>query len=97
MVLPKISNQHPIKPLGLPPVHSGPRGQRRVLTDILGTCSARANGGKLHGTKSLASSAKKMIVRKIKEEERERNRMGQKDREQRERGDRGKERGDNKI
>lgn len=53
VVLPKIYNQHPIEPLGLPPVYRRPRGQRRVLTDAERTCSARDSGENLYGTKPL--------------------------------------------
>lgn len=93
VVLPKISNQHPIKPLGLPPVYRRPRGQRRVLTDTERTCSARDSGESLHGTNSLASSARRRIVRK----ERGRETGWGRKIEVTKGGDREKERGDNKI
>lgn len=91
VVLPQISNQHTIKPLGLPPVHRRPRGQRRVLTDTERTSSARASGEKLHGTNGFFSKK-----RDCKKKERERNRWGRKIEGTKGEGEK-KVRGDNKI
>lgn len=58
VVLPKILNQHLIKPLGLLPVQRK-LGDGRVLNDTTGTCSAKSNGKKVCRTSGFFGKEKR--------------------------------------